>query len=1300
MAENPGDAALAARLAELYRDHPQHVGIDDAPSKADEIIDRLVQSAPDSDEALIARYEYRRRYQQGENARRDLESVLARHPDNVEALWLLATAEIETGGDTNLSSAEENLNKFIKLVPTDPRGPITLARLWNVKKEPQRTVDVLMKAREQAGANGLEVDGLLASTLIDLNRLDKAEIALKDFDDRMRERLPELTTASHITLENASRLLHARLDMGRNNIDQAVRELSAIVASVGEADIAAGATEQLQAHALLAVAMAKLGRLDLAASQWKTVADQSPNLNEARLNAAAAYLQLGRPAVAIGQLETYLQRPSANPDGWILLVQSHLQQQLHLSPSERNWSEFLRVLEQAKKKDPGRWEPQLAEVLYWQALGTDESKQSAMQQLQKLEETHPNASELLGRIALCYQQLGAPAAANRAVEHYEKSESNIARRVLLRSALLSQQGQADAASKLLASVGNEVSDPERRELQLARIRLLVASGKLEVAQQGATALIAELPHQPAPLLLGIDIALMRQDFPSAEKWENELKIIGSGDGFDWQFCRARRLLEQYAKLDPATRSELDSLLDGLRSSRPDWYPIAALTARYADLVGNRRQAIDAYGLSISLGDRRPETFERLVADLYAEGRYRDADAYLSRLSADQPADGNIDSLAIALAVKENRLSAALEMAKRAVKQGSNDPMHHVWLANLLSLNNQPKEAEDVFRDSIQQFPKDPRVWNALFTYLVRTKQPERARRALEQWSEKTADGDPAKEFILAQGYEQLGDNAAAQQHYRATIAGDSKNIEARIRLGKMLLSSDVSAARGEFEEVLKVDAENAEARRYLASLLAVSGTEDDWNHAMRLLDGGKPSGVVDASGADDRLRAILLSRRGRSRLEQKKNYEAACQILTARLTQADTAGVDLDRMLLAGIYEKEAAIDDSSKSWDSVLAARDTLRPLVDRDDPPKEYLVAYIQLLLHQLERDRKQPDKSRENEERRKLLISDLALRIDELDSALGANPTTESRSVAVAFRVRLLVVQDHADEARKILDEFAHGALATTTKDTDRAKLLLQLGNLASEAGFYQEAEGWYRALLEIAPNSYVLLARSLSDQKKYSDAVDLCLHVAPKRPAGEIATLLTQLLTTAGNNKELEARVEPTITAALGKDRDNVELLMSVAVRNVSADKYEEAIKLFRRVLELQPNNTLALNNLATLLAERPNELVEARKCVEKAMAISGRSPPLLDTLGTIEIRSGKPEQAVADLEEAVAGAATDPRYYFHLAVAYQRSGRAPEAQSALDTAEKQGLSHALLTAADNALLASLKQSQPTVAGEQK
>jgi tetratricopeptide (TPR) repeat protein len=764
------------------------------------------------------------------------------------------------------------------------------------------------------------------------------------------------------------------------------------------------------------------------------------------------------------------------------------------------------------------------------------------------------------------------------------------------------------------------------------------------------------------------------------------------DDFDWQYFQAQRLVAQYNELDSQSRGKLDGLIESLRSERPDWFPMIALCGDYAVAAGDRRRAIEAYRLAIDMGERRPEVYERLVRALFADGKYNEANSYLARLADDESADGRFDSLSIALAIKENRLEAALEMAKTAVKRGSVDSMHYVWLANLLSLAGRQQEAEQVFRDSILRFPKDPRVWNGLFTYFVRNKRPDNARRTLEQWSEKVAVNETSKQYILAQGYESLGDVETARRHYRNAIEKDSRNIDARLRLAGLLLSNDRAAARQQFEEVLKIDPKNRPAKRNVAALLATSGNDEDWNHALKLLSVDRQATGTGDEIADDRLRAILLSRRGRNRAERLQNCEAARRILAARLSQREDPALDLDRTLLAGIYEQEADMRDDVNF---VLAARDALRPLVDRQNVSADNLVRYLQLLLRNLERQANAPGGSYFDAGQRTVLINDAQLRIDALERMLSANGVDDRRFFPVAFRVRLLVVQQRSEEALQVLTEFAEKQLAAATNDTDRAKVLLTLGNIATSTDHHAQAEKWYRQLLAIAPSSYVLLAKSLMEQQKANDAVEVCLHAAPKRSPAEVATVLTQLLGADARNQELNARIEPIIVSALSQAGDNVDLLTSVAVRHVTEDNYEEAVKLFRRVIELQPNHALAMNNLATLLAERPNQLGEARKYAERAMAVAGRSPALLDTLGTILIFSGEHEEALAVLEEAVAGAVEDPRYYFHLAVAYQRLGRNADSQKSLSTAQKHGLDRAILTASDRELLASLKRGQVTI-----
>ena len=533
----------------------------------------------------------------------------------------------------------------------------------------------------------------------------------------------------------------------------------------------------------------------------------------------------------------------------------------------------------------------------------------------------------------------------------------------------------------------------------------------------------------------------------------------------------------------------------------------------------------------------------------------------------------------------------------------------------------------------------------------------------------------------------------AQEQYRKVIGQSPNNVDAHLRLAGLLLSNDTAAARGQYEDVLRIDANNADARRHLASLLAASGNNDDWTRAIELLTTARRQDTVDASGADDRLQAILLARKGRSREERLANCEEARRILMVQLNRSDNTAADIDRMLVAGIYEQEALLrNDPSLAQ----AARDALRPLVDRKNPPTDYLLLYVQFLLRQLEHRDTTAGPATLEDETRKVFAADAKLRIDELDEALRGEAATERRFLPVACRARLLAAEDRQKEAAQVVQEFSEREQPAAKSDIDRAKLYLMLGNLCTQIGSDADAEQWYRRLVAIAPNSYVLLVRSLLQQQKLIDSVDVCLRAASDKPSPEAATVLAQVLSSAKAAPELEQRVQPMIDSALKTYGKNVNLLMSVAVERITHDDNDKAIDLFQRVIDLEPNNTLALNNLATLLSERPNELGQAQKYAERAITVAGRSPALLDTLGTIFIRTSEFDRAVATLEEAVAGTTTDPRYYFHLAVAYQRSGRGTEARTALETAKKRGLDRAILTAGDRELLESLEQSLLTTA----
>ncbi len=124
--------------------------------------------------------------------------------------------------------------------------------------------------------------------------------------------------------------------------------------------------------------------------------------------------------------------------------------------------------------------------------------------------------------------------------------------------------------------------------------------------------------------------------------------------------------------------------------------------------------------------------------------------------------------------------------------------------------------------------------------------------------------------------------------------------------------------------------------------------------------------------------------------------------------------------------------------------------------------------------------------------------------------------------------------------------------------------------------------------------------------------------------------------------------------------------------------------------MAPKNVVAINNLATLLSEQPGKAKESLQYIEQAIELAGQQPGLLDTKAMILVFEGKAAEAVPLLETAASIPDADPRYHFHLAVAYDLLGQADKARQALKAADDGVLTRQVLTAADQKMLADLRR----------
>ena len=111
----------------------------------------------------------------------------------------------------------------------------------------------------------------------------------------------------------------------------------------------------------------------------------------------------------------------------------------------------------------------------------------------------------------------------------------------------------------------------------------------------------------------------------------------------------------------------------------------------------------------------------------------------------------------------------------------------------------------------------------------------------------------------------------------------------------------------------------------------------------------------------------------------------------------------------------------------------------------------------------------------------------------------------------------------------------------------------------------------------------------------------------------------------------------------------------------AGVYDEAVKTFRKALELSPDEPNVLNYLGYSMIEKKINLAEAMEMVKKAVELKPNDGYIIDSLGWAYYQLGDYEQAVTHIERAVELLPADPIIAEHLGDAYWRVGRTLEAK---------------------------------------
>ncbi len=225
---------------------------------------------------------------------------------------------------------------------------------------------------------------------------------------------------------------------------------------------------------------------------------------------------------------------------------------------------------------------------------------------------------------------------------------------------------------------------------------------------------------------------------------------------------------------------------------------------------------------------------------------------------------------------------------------------------------------------------------------------------------------------------------------------------------------------------------------------------------------------------------------------------------------------------------------------------------------------------------------------------------------------------------------------------------GVLSIQMKRLDQARGhlddLLRLGKKNDEAYYFlgrvEELEGkddaaieWYQRVgrgdrwMEARSRQIGLLAKT--GQLPQALAMVKQLRALEPRLSLDLYLLEGDLLSKYATPAEVEALYE----RALQAHQDDPDLLYARAIHASNHGKIAQAERDLKRIISKDPKHADALNALGYTLADKTTRYKEALGYIEQALALKPDSAAILDSMGWVQFRLGKTEQALHYLRKA-------------------------------------------------------------------
>ncbi len=617
-------------------------------------------------------------------------------------------------------------------------------------------------------------------------------------------------------------------------------------------------------------------------------------------------------------------------------------------------------------------------------------------------------------------------------------------------------------------------------------------------------------------------------------------------------------------------------------------------------------------------------------------------------------------------------SAAITAAPKTASSGTAAPAddrgnayYHFGLAHMyedLSVNSGRQDyatrAIEEYKLALNADPSSTFLNNGLAELYFRTGRVRDAILAAQDLIKKDPNNLDAHKLLGRIYLRSLGDtqNNASEQVLQLAIAEftkitelQPKDIESHLLLGQLYsLNHDTQHAREQVEAAQKIDPNSEEVVLNLARLYSDSG------------DTQRAIAALKAVPEEDRTVKIDFAL-GASYDQIKDSKDAIAAYRQA--VDLEPENLDAQRGLAQALLN-DNHLAEALKAFSDISAS-----------DPQD----ASAYLRISEIQRRQGHYEQALATLKKAKSLVSDsLEISFNEalIEDSLGRYD--EATAVLEKLAKQSAKPNEQYSEGEKNNRSIFLDRLANVYREQNKTAQavttygeLIALGGDYAERGYqgevdayrdakqYDKATAVAREAAQKLPKNrgiQLMLASQLTDTGKAEEGVKMAEVMLNGTPTDrEVYLALAQINTRLRRWKDAAVDIDKA-QALPAKQDDKVYIYFLRGALEERQKHYEQAEEQFRRILAIDPNNTMTLNYYGYMLADRGVQLDEALKMIQKAVELDPQNYAYLDSLGWVYFKLGQYPLAEENLRKAGERVSSDPTVHDHLGELYEKTGR--------------------------------------------